>query len=66
VNRRQRQPWEQDALAELHEGSVARAVEICLRHGRVIVADNPHAIADLRQLTSSPSGSRTFAGFTFG
>ena len=30
VNRRQRQPWEQAALAELRDGSVARAVEAYL------------------------------------
>jgi conjugative relaxase-like TrwC/TraI family protein len=44
VNRRQRQAWEQAALAELRDGSVARAVEAYLRHGRVVVTDNPDAM----------------------
>ena len=42
VNRRQHQPWEQAALAELRAGSVAQAVDAYLRHGRVVVADNPN------------------------
>ena len=44
VNRRQRQPWEQAALAELRDGSVARAVEAYLAHGRVVVTDSPQAM----------------------
>ncbi len=41
VNRRQRDQWEQSALADLRDGSVARAVAAYLDHDRVIVADTP-------------------------
>src|SRR5262249_35763441 len=41
VNRRQRQPWEPAALAQLRDGSVAEAVEAYLAHGRVEVAADP-------------------------
>jgi conjugative relaxase-like TrwC/TraI family protein len=44
VNRRQRQAWEQTALAELRDGSVGRAVEAYLAHGRVEVAADPAAM----------------------
>jgi conjugative relaxase-like TrwC/TraI family protein len=44
VNRRQRQEWEQAALADLRDGSVARAVEAYLARGRVVVADTPEAM----------------------
>ena len=44
VNRRQRQPWEQDALAELRDGTVARAVDAYLAHDRVVVTDDPEAM----------------------
>ncbi|MEZ5220313.1 MAG: MobF family relaxase [Ilumatobacteraceae bacterium] len=37
VNRRQRAPWEQNALADLRNGSVAAAVEQYLSHRRVVV-----------------------------
>jgi conjugative relaxase-like TrwC/TraI family protein len=46
VNRRQRQPWEQNALAELRNGSVTGAVEAYLEHGRVDVTDNPNTMID--------------------
>jgi conjugative relaxase-like TrwC/TraI family protein len=44
VNRRQRQPWEQDALANLRDGSVHLAVEAYLTHARVVVTDTPEAM----------------------
>ena len=44
VNRRQRQPWEQAALTDLRDGSVAQAVEAYLTHGRVIVTDGPETM----------------------
>ncbi len=44
VNRRQRQPWEQAALTDLRDGSVARAVEAYLTHGRVVVTDTPETM----------------------
>jgi hypothetical protein len=37
VNRRQRDRWEQTALVQLRNGSVAQAVEAYLEHGRVQV-----------------------------
>lgn len=40
VNRRQRDPWEQAALAQLREGSVADAVAAYRDHDRVIVTDD--------------------------
>jgi conjugative relaxase-like TrwC/TraI family protein len=44
VNRRQHQPWEQAALAELRDGSVPEAVDAYLTHGRVVVTDDPDAM----------------------
>jgi ATP-dependent exoDNAse (exonuclease V) alpha subunit len=44
VNRRQRQSWEQAALADLRDGSVACAVDAYLQHGRVEVADDANAM----------------------
>jgi conjugative relaxase-like TrwC/TraI family protein len=44
VNRRQRQRWEQVALAQLRDGSVAEAVEAYVAHGRVEVAADPTAM----------------------
>jgi conjugative relaxase-like TrwC/TraI family protein len=42
VNRRQREPWERDALAELRDGRVSRALATYLEHDRVeIVSDRP-------------------------
>lgn len=41
VNRRQQQPWEQAALQELRDGSVATAVAAYLANDRVIVTDTP-------------------------
>src|SRR5204863_10122023 len=41
VNRRQRQPWEQAALADLRDRSVARAVDAYFHRGRIVVTDNP-------------------------
>ena len=40
MNRRQREPWEQAALAELRAGSVPAAVAAYRDHDRVIVADD--------------------------
>jgi ATP-dependent exoDNAse (exonuclease V) alpha subunit len=47
VNRRQRHPWEQTALAQLRNGSVAQAVEAYVEHGRVEVTDTPTAMIDV-------------------
>ncbi len=44
VNRRQRNPWEHDALAALRHGQVATAVAGYLTQGRVDVADTPAAL----------------------
>jgi conjugative relaxase-like TrwC/TraI family protein len=44
VNRRQHQPWEQTALAQLRNGSVAHAVEAYLARGRVHVTDTRDAM----------------------
>jgi conjugative relaxase-like TrwC/TraI family protein len=47
VNRRQREPWEQQALAELRNRSVATAVAAYREHGRVVVtADADTMVAD--------------------
>ena len=40
VNRRQHEPWEQDALAELRAGNISIAVRSYLNHDRVAVADD--------------------------
>lgn len=40
VNRRQQQAWEIDALAELRNGHVAKAVAAYGDHGRVVVTDD--------------------------
>jgi conjugative relaxase-like TrwC/TraI family protein len=40
VNRRQREPWEQAALADLRAGSVPDAVAAYRDHGRVLIAEN--------------------------
>jgi conjugative relaxase-like TrwC/TraI family protein len=40
VNRRQAQPWERDALAQLRDGHVPDAVDSYRSHGRVLVADD--------------------------
>jgi AAA domain len=46
LNRRQRQAWEREALAELRDGHVARAVAVYRDHERVVVAyDRPAMIA---------------------
>ena len=42
INRRQRAPWEQQALAELRNGNVATAVEQYLTNDRVIVEPTNH------------------------
>jgi hypothetical protein len=47
VNRRQRQPWEQTALAQLRNGFVAHAVEAYVEHGRVEITDTPVAMIDV-------------------
>ncbi len=45
VNRRQSEPWEQQALAQLRNGSVPAAVQAYLDHDRVVVApDHTHMI----------------------
>lgn len=59
VNRRQRQPWEQDALTELRNGSVAAAVDAYLTHQRVIITDTPTDMIDTavdRWLTARNTG----------
>ena len=46
VNRRQRHAWERDALSELRDGHVARAVAAYRDHDRVVVAaDRPGAVS---------------------
>jgi conjugative relaxase-like TrwC/TraI family protein len=40
VNRRQQQPWERAALAELRNGHVPVAVDAYRSHGRVVVAED--------------------------
>jgi conjugative relaxase-like TrwC/TraI family protein len=40
VNRRQREPWERHALAELRDQHVATAVHAYREHGRIVVADS--------------------------
>jgi conjugative relaxase-like TrwC/TraI family protein len=44
VNRRQTEPWEQDALAQLRHGNITSAWNAYTEHGRVIVADHPIAL----------------------
>jgi conjugative relaxase-like TrwC/TraI family protein len=46
VNRRQHEPWEQDALAELRAGNITTAVRAYLDHDRVVVADSRQAMVD--------------------
>jgi conjugative relaxase-like TrwC/TraI family protein len=46
VNRRQHEPWEQDALAELRAGNINIAVRAYLEHDRVAVADNRQEMVD--------------------
>jgi conjugative relaxase-like TrwC/TraI family protein len=41
VNRRQRNPWEQQALAQLRDGDIAAAVRAYVNHDRLTVADTP-------------------------
>lgn len=41
VNRRQRNPWEQQALADLRNGNIARAVHAYVDHDRLTVAATP-------------------------
>jgi conjugative relaxase-like TrwC/TraI family protein len=41
VNRRQRNPWEQAALAELRDGDVAAAVRAYVDHNRLTIAATP-------------------------
>jgi conjugative relaxase-like TrwC/TraI family protein len=42
-NRRQREPWERDALIELRHGDVAQALAAYLEHDRIDVAPNADA-----------------------
>jgi conjugative relaxase-like TrwC/TraI family protein len=44
VNRRQTEPWEQDALAHLRHGNITSAWDAYTEHARVIVADHPLAL----------------------
>ena len=44
VNRRQTEPWEQDALADLRHGNITSAWNAYTEHVRVIVADHPLAL----------------------
>jgi conjugative relaxase-like TrwC/TraI family protein len=46
VNRRQSDPWEQHALAELRAGSIPTAVQAYLEHDRVLVAADRPAMVD--------------------
>ena len=41
INRRQREVWEQDALAELRHGDVAAAWKAYTAHDRVVIAGDP-------------------------
>ena len=47
VNRRQQEPWEQAALAELRDGHVAGAVAAYRDHGRVVVTGTRHDMLDV-------------------
>lgn len=61
VNRRQRAPWEQHALADLRNRNVAAAVEQYLTHQRVIVEQTNHdmvATAVDRYLAARNAGQR--------
>lgn len=61
VNRRQREPWEQVALAELRAGSVPAAVAAYRDHDRVVVADDHEqmlSIAVDRYLELTQAGRR--------
>lgn len=46
INRRQQEPWEQDALSHLRDGSVPDAVAAYLAHDRVLVSPNPRLMID--------------------
>lgn len=46
VNRRQSEPWEQQALAQLRNGSVPAAVQAYLEHDRVVVAPDRTRMVD--------------------
>ncbi|MGE3446683.1 MAG: MobF family relaxase [Microbacteriaceae bacterium] len=46
VNHRQEHPWEVEALAELRNGHVARAVDAYRTHNRVVVADDRAGLVD--------------------
>ena len=41
VNRRQRNPWEQQALTQLRDGNVAAAVHTYVEHDRLTIAETP-------------------------
>jgi conjugative relaxase-like TrwC/TraI family protein len=61
INRRQRAPWEQQALAELRNGNVAAAVEQYLTNDRLIVEPTNHdmiATAVERYLNARNNGMR--------
>jgi conjugative relaxase-like TrwC/TraI family protein len=59
VNRRQREPWERQALADLRSGHVPAAVAAYRTHGRVVVAEDPAAMladATTRWIDAHESG----------
>lgn len=61
VNRRQREPWEQSALAELRAGSVPAAVDAYRTHDRVEIVADHEAMIDAavdRYLTAIDNGQR--------
>ncbi len=61
INRRQQQPWERAALAELRAGSVPNAVDAYRAHGRVTVVEanqNMITVAADRYLAALDSGLR--------
>ena len=54
VNRRQRHPWEQAALAELRSGDVAAAVAAYLAHDRVVVTRSAEPCSPLPSTGGRP------------
>lgn len=61
LNRRQHEPWERTALAELRKGSIPAAVDAYRAHGRVTVVDegsDPVGIAADRYLAALDQGQR--------
>ena len=61
VNRRQHEPWERAALAELRKGSIPAAVDAYRAHGRLTIVDEgvePVSIAADRYLAALDRGQR--------